>query len=232
MTFEHWLQERLNAHGFSVAVDGDIGAGTRAAIRKFQRLNMLNVNGLADKATVGKLRQSPEGGMQQHVEPKQSMPVWLAEMTRRMGLHERRDRLTLMQWLRAGLFLGDPSKLPWCGDAVETCIVKTLDEPVPGNPFWAQAWKDFAIDAGGPICGAIGVIRWSSLAGHVGFVIGYDPVRQRVKLRGGNQSDSIRDDWFPLSKFIAFRWPKSVPVSHYPYLAGPAGSVSGVGATR
>lgn len=232
MTFEHWLQKRLIAHGAKLKLDGDMGPATRAAIREFQKRKRIPITGQADAKTVERLRTAP--GKSKTVVPTviQDMPLWLAEMTRRMGLHEQRDKATLSQWLRAGAFLGDPSKLPWCGDAVETCIVKTLDEPVPGNPFWAQAWKDFGQDAGGPICGAIGVIRWNQRAGHVGIVVDYDPKRKRVKLRGGNQSNAVTDAWFPLSKFIAFRWPNSAPIAEYPFVSGHAGSGGGVSATR
>ena len=110
------------------------------------------------------------------------MPPWLLEMNRRMGLHEGRDNRALSAWLRIGRFLGDPAKLPWCGDAVETAIVKTLpDEPVPSNPFWAQAWKAFGIDAGGPIVGSIGVIRWSAKAGHVGIVYNFHHGHEHIR---------------------------------------------------
>ena len=42
-----------------------------------------------------------------------------------------------MDWLkRGGRSLGDPSKSPWCGDFVETCIRRRLpDEPLPSEPL-------------------------------------------------------------------------------------------------
>ena len=55
MTFEHWLQTRLNAHGANLTVDGAIGPDTRAAIRDFQRRRKLKQTGLADDATVERL---------------------------------------------------------------------------------------------------------------------------------------------------------------------------------
>jgi len=192
--------------------------------------------GISDKAAVAKLRRSvvrPRGknGVSMPA-PAETMPPWLAEMTRRMGLHEVRNNYTLMEWLRSGAFLGDPSKLPWCGDAIETCIVRTLNEPVPNNPFWAQAWRNFGIDACGPKVGAIGVIKWSARAGHVGIVVDYDARRKRVKLRGGNQGNMIKDAWFPLRKFIAFRWPKTFPIKKYPPVGGHAAVSGGKAGTR
>ena len=56
-------------------------------------------------------------------------PPWHEELLRRKGLHEVRDRSRLMAWLRSdGWTLGDPAKLPWCGDAIETCIALTLPD--------------------------------------------------------------------------------------------------------
>lgn len=114
-----------------------------------------------------------------------------------MGLHEVRDKTALSGWLKFGKFLGDPSKLPWCGDAVETCIVKTLpDEPVPSNPFFAQNWRAFGMDAGGPLVGAIGVIRWTANSGHVGIVVGYDAAKRRVFLMGATSRTRSRSARF------------------------------------
>lgn len=231
MDFVKWLQSRLIAHGFRIAEDGAFGGETRSALLEFQRRKKLKQSGVADNNTVAALRMEPGKRRQEAiVAPDERMPPWMAEMHRRLGLHEKRDNASLSHWLRIGKFLGNPAKLPWCGDAIETCVVKTLpNEPVPTNPFWAQAWKGFGVDAKGPKVGAIGVIRWSARAGHVGIVAGYDSDRRRVLLLGGNQSDAITLSWFPLSRFIAFRWPRSFPIRVYPPLNGRArdGSLKG-----
>ena len=240
MKFEKWLQSRLNAHGAKLKVTGDVGTATRAAIKNFQRRKKIKQTGIANKSTVSLLRQSPQKGVSAVPVPTQRLAPWMVEMTRRMGLHEKNDKATLSQWLRGGKFLGDPSKLPWCGDAVETCIVKTLDEVVPENPFWAQGWKNWGVDAGGPICCAVAVIKWNSRAGHIGLVA---DVRKKngkithIKLRGGNQGNMVKDSWFPYrtkgkGAFIAFRWPKTFPITHYPYASGSASAGGGLAETR
>lgn len=217
--FSLWLQKRLNVHGASLDEDGELGPLTRKAILSFQRRKKLDLTEVADDATITALRTEPRTDTEVPV-AVEFMPPWLAEMTRRMGLHEVRDNKTLSEWLRAGKFLGNPAKLPWCGDAVETCFARTLPhEALPSNPFWAQAWKDFGVSCS-PRTGAVGVIKWSSRAGHVGLVIDHN--RSQVKMRGGNQSNMIKDAWFPLSKFIAFRWPASYPLRNYPPITGDA----------
>jgi len=49
------LQEALNKAGFKVKVDGLTGKKTRAALKKFQKKNGLNVTGKPDEATLAKL---------------------------------------------------------------------------------------------------------------------------------------------------------------------------------
>ncbi|WP_420408711.1 peptidoglycan-binding protein [Hoeflea sp.] len=232
MTFETWLQSRLAAYGHDVGpIGGAFGTRSRNALISFQRQNGLKITGVADEETVAALRRKPSGGRSPvPTAPAERMPPWMAEMYRRKGLHEGRNNSTLSKWLRIGRYLGNPAKLPWCGDAVETAIVKTLpNEPVPDNPFWAQAWSKFGVAANAGDIGAIGVIRWSARAGHVGIVAAYDAKRQRVLLLGGNQSDAITLSWFPLSKFIAFRWPSTFPKKGYPSLdeKGNSGSLAG-----
>lgn len=232
MSFVRWVQERLVVHGYNIAVDGVYGPQTRTALNLFQqRGRNLPHTGVADPATVTALRSNPVTGKLdkevEHVE--ETMPIWLEEATRRMGLHERTNNKSLAAWLRSGKFLGNPAKLPWCGDFVETCFARTLaNEPLPNNPFWAQAWKDFGKSVK-PIPGSVGVIRWNSKSGHVGFVL--EATKDKIKLRGGNQSDMVKDQWFSRSKFIAFRWPNSVPITVYPDIKGGASSGS-YGKTR
>lgn len=233
MSFYEWLQHRLNVHEHRIRVDGIIGGETRGALIAFQQARGLSPSGVADNPTVEALRKVPStSAYSSEAVPVETMPPWMAELHRRKGLHEVRDNKKLSDWLRIGRFLGDPAKLPWCGDAVETAMVKTLPaEPVPNNPFWAQAWEGFGIDAGGPKVGAVGVIRWNANAGHVGFVADYDASRRRVSLLGGNQSDMINLTWYALDRFIAFRWPKSYPLRTYPPLRG-AQATGTLGATR
>lgn len=52
-----WAQNRLNAHGIKVAVDGDFGAATGAAVVKFQRMHGLVGDGIIGPGTQAHLRQ-------------------------------------------------------------------------------------------------------------------------------------------------------------------------------
>jgi hypothetical protein len=66
------------------------------------------------------------------VAPPGPLP-WITEAKTALGRHEARGRSWLMDWLkRDGRTLGDPSKNPWCGDFLETCIRVAL----PGEPMF------------------------------------------------------------------------------------------------
>lgn len=102
------IQRALDALGHSPGtIDGRWGARTARALRQ-----LIAADGRA--ASVGGSGPLP----------------WITEARSALGRHEARDRSWLMDWLkRDGRSLGDPSKNPWCGDFVETCIAS----PCPTN---------------------------------------------------------------------------------------------------
>lgn len=148
---------------------------------------------------------------------------WMNEMARYLGMHEKRNWLDLSTWLKSdGKTLGDPSKLPWCGDAVETAIkltlgrdlfVKNSNPALVENPYWALNWLVFGTKEEvfpRPLYGAVAVFERKG-GGHVGFVAGYDHGRQRLLIRGGNQSDTVSDAWMDINgssaRLRGLRWP-------------------------
>lgn len=142
------------------------------------------------------------------VAPPGPLP-WITEAKSALGRHEARDRSWLMDWLkRDSRSLGDPSKNPWCGDFVETCIRMGLpDEPLLGalgaNPYWARNWLLFGQTVQ-PIAGAVLIFERGS-GGHVGFVIGQDDANFYVL--GGNQSDAVTVARITKSRLLGARWP-------------------------
>ena len=118
-----------------------------------------------------------------------------------------------MDWLkRDGRSIGDPSKTPWCGNFVETCIRMGLpDEPLLGalgtNPDWARNWLLFGRETM-PITGAVLVFERGS-NGHVGFAIGQDDANFFVL--GGNQSDAVTIASVAKSRLLSSRWPLTYP---------------------
>lgn len=232
-SFTSWVQQKLADLGYNVSVDGAFGPQTRSALLAFQAKRNLTPSGLADAPTVTALRALHPVGVASTEPPSEILPPWADELYRRMGLHESRNTGKLIEFLKAGRYLGDPRRNPWCGDAVETAFARTLtNEPLPANPFWAQAWSTFGREVPLHTVGAVCPIRWSAKSGHVGFVVGWS--KGRIHLLGGNQSNSICIRSFPERKVIdgSGRWPSTVPIQTYAPLVGDGVASSGKEDTR
>lgn len=215
------LQRALQARGIDPGpIDGIYGPKTEKAIVAFKRSK-----GLVARPYVGPITLELLGLSASIMNADATMPPWLNEISKYMGLHERNNFQKLYAWLKSdGKTLGDPRVFPWCGDAVETPIRLTLpNEPFPGalgrNPYLARNWMLFG-EPCSDIYGAIAVfwrVSKTGNSGHVGFVIGYDPKLRRYRIRGGNQSDSISDAWLSADRLLGLRWPKSYSGTMRPF---------------
>lgn len=138
---------------------------------------------------------------------------WMKEARLVMGRHETRDHGLLSRWLRSdGKTLGDPAKLPWCGDFVETCLRLALPgEEFPGplgeNPYWARNW--LRLGQSTPATYGAVVVFERGKGGHVGFAVGEDATALHVL--GGNQSDSVTIARISKARLLGARWPASWP---------------------
>ncbi len=210
-----WLQiqTRLKELGFDPGpLDGIYGRLTKAAVAAFQKARKIPVRypGTVDLHS-GKSK-TIEALFGEDVEPMPSVKYpWMDEAFRKMGLHETYNYTELSSWLRGGSgYLGDPRRLPWCGDFVETAIAKTLpDEPMVANPYGARNWLKFGVPTKATV-GAVAVF-WrgsrSGWKGHVGFFVGQS--ERNYQILGGNQSNRV--SVVPIAKYrlLGARWPST-----------------------
>lgn len=214
------LQNRLRTLGFDPGPpDGIMGPHTESAIIAFKRSRGLKATSYVGPIT---MRALFTGSTEKAARPD-SLP-WIAEARKVLGLHEVRDNSRLRKWLGSdGHALGDPAKLPWCGDFVETAIRLALpNEPIPANPYWALNWRKFGVPSA-PTYGAVASISRNG-GGHVGFIVGQDG--GRYFMLGGNQSNMASIVPVDKSRFVpeSFRWPATFPARpiHMPYMTSGA----------
>jgi uncharacterized protein (TIGR02594 family) len=201
------IQRRLLALGFNPgAADGAWGPRTRAACIAFQKSAGLDPDGVVGPKTIAALnKQTPDAAPIRLGEP-----VWVLEGRRKLGLRETNPAVA--KFLKSdGRTVGDPSKVPWCGDFVETCIRTALpEEAVPINPYFARNWLGFGVKCPEPVVGAVAVFWRGSKGGtqgHVSFVVGQDA--KYLSILGGNQGDAISVSRIDKARLLGCRWPKS-----------------------
>lgn len=213
------IQRALVALDFDPGpVDGIAGARTRHAVRAFQKAVGIAVDGIAGPKTwlaLSKMLLIAQKPPVRVVPNAAVPPPWHEELLRRKGLHEVKNHSALMAWLRSdGKTLGDPAKLPWCGDAIQTCLVLTLpDEPQPVNPYLARNWLKFGVPLETPALGCI-LVFWrgskGGTSGHVGLYAGED-AQGYLHVLGGNQSDAITIARLDKARLLGMRWPATYP---------------------
>jgi uncharacterized protein (TIGR02594 family) len=211
------MQRELQARGLNPGpVDGVMGGLTKAALQAFEVRVGLAADGVPDPAVWERLFPiRPAEPRETPVKPTAFLP-WMAEAELQLGRHEVRDYGFLARWLKSdGKTLGDPRKLPWCGDLVETCIHLHLpNEPRLSNPYGARNWMTFGQKVE-PGYGAV-LVFWrthptKSWNGHVGFYAGEGTVRgvPSFFVLGGNQSNAVTRSWLAKDRLLGARWPKT-----------------------
>jgi uncharacterized protein (TIGR02594 family) len=140
-------------------------------------------------------RLFPEIPKEVSVKSNPTVP-WIELLKPYIGLNEVQNNKELSKYLKSdGGTVGDPAKYAWCGDLVHTAIRNALPNEkftsiLKENPYWARNWSTFGIKAPYYCYGMIAVFKRGT-GGHVGFVVGYDPVNKLFKVLGGNQSNEI-----------------------------------------
>lgn len=204
------VQKQLHRLHFDPGpLDGIWGRRTIAALRAFQKLNGLQVDGmLGPKSNEALFQGAP---IDQHSIPGE-LP-WMAEATRLIHTKEFLGTLNnpeILDWTDDLDIHYPGDDVAWCGLFVGHCIGSTLpDEILPTMLLRALAWEKFGQKMS-PRYGAVMVFwRFSehSGKGHVGFYTGEDTNEYRIL--GGNQSNSVCYEWVSKKRFRAALWPTS-----------------------
>jgi uncharacterized protein (TIGR02594 family) len=209
------VQKRLTVLGYNVGpLDGIRGRRVIIAVKQFQHNNGLRADGLVGRNTYAALFAQPKKIAEQPSIDFDAYP-WMAEAFRVKGLHEKRDHKTLWNWLRSdGATVGDPSKIPWCGDFTQTAVLLSMpDEPMIENPYLAANWTKFG-NSITPTYGAV-MSFWrgspSSWKGHVAFLTGINQDKTAYRILGGNQGNAVTETWISTDRLRSngCRWPST-----------------------
>lgn len=111
---------------------------------------------------------------------------------------------------------------PWCaafvGSMLERCNVRsTRFEGARSYEGWGEKLAE-------PVPGCVVVFSRDG-GGHVGFVVGQDPMGNLLVL-GGNQADAVNIKAFPRSRATAYRWPTGEPLPTEPLPVGSPAEMS------
>lgn len=215
-------QGRLADLGFYTgAIDGLPGPLTEFALTEFKSNNGLRARAFPGPVTMSRL-WDPAAKRRPAVVVKGDEPAWLAEARRCLGTTEipgPGNNPAIMGWARDldQWYPGDD--VPWCGLFVGHCVsVGAPEEPQDFNRLGARQWLQFGEECG-PKLGAICVLwrthKTKSWNGHVFFVTGIS--ENAVRGIGGNQSDSVREDWFSKGRVLGYRRPVGAHLKPAPY---------------
>lgn len=140
---------------------------------------------------------------------------WMGIARKELGQREiagHEDNPVILSYHASTTLKATNDETPWCSSFVNWCLKQVGIKGT--NSAAAVSWLHWGTPAG-PVPGAIVVIcnskgtdrSFSTSGAHVGFLIGETATHYR--LLGGNQSNSVKESWFPKTTWalLGSRWP-------------------------
>lgn len=152
-------------------------------------------------------------------------PLWLSFAREEIGTREfagTADNPRIIKyWNDAGLanVADGQDEVPWCAAFVGAMLARGRQSGSgKANARSYESWGRKLIT---PCLGAVVVLSRPPHAwqGHVGFYLGTDLGRGRVRIIGGNQADAVSIADFPIERVLGYRWPAGSPI--LPEWVGP-----------
>ncbi|WP_081631194.1 TIGR02594 family protein [Methylobacterium sp. 77] len=208
------VQKTLQYQGINPGdIDGIWGRKTVAAVKLFQKVRGLQVDGIVGPVTAQALFGIvPNTSTGQH-ETNAGPLVWYQEAVDLIGIREipgRASNEDIIKWAVNLNIDFQNDDIPWCGLFTAHCIGSTLpDEVLPKHPLLARNWAKFG-DSCTPRKGAI-LVFWrgqpNGVFGHVGFYKSEDD--DAFHVLGGNTNNSVSVARIAKSRLIDSRWPRT-----------------------
>jgi uncharacterized protein (TIGR02594 family) len=201
------IQAKLAALGYPVGeIDGVIGEKTKAAVRMFQTVKGMDVDGIPGTQTRKALGLDASPAV-----VVAGDPPWLTIARGYLGMREivgpKHEAKVVSLWKKAQVPGVNDDETPWCAAYVSA----VLEEAgiVSKRTGWARGYLKWGQKLGAAAVGAIVVFERGPNAGHVGFVVGRD-ARGNLMVLGGNQGNAVTIASFPKSRVLGYRWPPGV----------------------
>ncbi len=205
------MQEYLTALGYDTnGTDGIFGSGTQKAVKEFwldirsdevvEEINDFTayciLNSYFDKVT----------GIDDVLE---SLP-WLEKAAEDYLVSEIKGaehNPRVVQYFKdAHSSWFDDDETPWCAAAVSAWLERAGIHSA--RSARARDHLNFGTELIEPRFGAVVVLERGATSGHVGFVTGVTADGKQIKVLGGNQSDSVNERMFPVSRVLGYRQPE------------------------
>lgn len=210
------LQQELAQLGYKLSGTGYFGGATDTAVSDFQLLSRLTVDGIVGKLTATALDKAIPP-TKEPVVVHVTRPLWLIEGIKWIGLKEgsgSTDNPTILKWAQEEggsiAITYDHDSIPWC--ALFENMIFTKVGLKGTESLWALDWDSDTkwpnVRLPGPAVGAVAPMRRAG-GGHIVTVAGRTRDGMLACL-GGNQSDSVSINAFPLERPLSFRWPLNV----------------------
>lgn len=136
------------------------------------------------------------------------MPIAIAEIGVRQGPSGRSNPRIAAYHAHANL-RGYDDKTSWCSSFANWCLAQAGIEGT-GSAL-ARSWLEWGEPLSVPRPGCIVVLYRddpASWKGHVGFFVRTEG--DQIYLLGGNQLGQVREQAYPLSEVLGYRWPSQV----------------------
>lgn len=151
-------------------------------------------------------------------------PFWLTTARGYIGTREivgPKHESRILRWWESIRSSFRDDETPWCaayvGGVLEECGYRSTRSAAARSYLkWGSA-----LDAPATGCVVVFSRPGNSWSGHVGFVLGKDPVG-RLLVLGGNQGNAVSIAPFQMSRVLGYRWPlEAYQRDQFPNVYGP-----------
>ncbi|QVW00519.1 putative baseplate hub subunit and tail lysozyme [Vibrio phage ICP1] len=204
------MQEYLTALGYDTkGVEGTFEGGTESAVKAFQKdMSFTVVDGIIGNQTAKHLVDMYYG----KVVPFGYITntPWVSEAIEDYFVSEikgEKHNPRVVQYFKdahSSWFTDDET--PWCAAAVSSWLERVGIRSV--RSARARDHINFGTKLLEPRFGAIVVLERGANSGHVGFVNGVTADGKQIKVLGGNQSDSVNERMFQVTRVLGYRQPE------------------------